>query len=159
MPRNRETRRAQNAEYRKNNRDKIRAKNAEYYASNREQILVQKSTYWVNNREKLIAKHMEWHIHNRDKIRDRRAEYYANNREKLLAQKVEYHTRIYQHRGKGVHLARIADWHEFFNSLASDAERCIAAHVLMVLANVDTTAGKIVNDPAFDYNHLAHHFD
>jgi len=56
-------------------------------------------------------------------------------------------------------MARTGDWKFFFDSLASDTERCIAAHVLMFFADVDVTARKITGDDDFDYSYLAQHFD
>jgi hypothetical protein len=81
------------------------------------------------------------------------------NRERQNARLADYLRRKWQRSGSGVHMARIQDWREFFDGLASDEERCIAAHVLMSLANVDTTALRIIRDHDFDYNYLAQHFD
>jgi len=67
--------------------------------------------------------------------------------------------RKWQRSGRGVHMARIQDWREFFDGLATDAERCIAAHVLMHFAAYDDTARSIYHDRDFDYSYIAQHFD
>jgi hypothetical protein len=58
-----------------------------------------------------------------------------------------------------VHAARLADWSAFFDGM-SDAEQCVASHLLLALAEAgDHVAYRVTRDPNFDYNYLAHHFD
>jgi hypothetical protein len=93
----------------------------------------------------------------RQRLQKKRA--YDANPEKARSLKCESSRRVWWRKGRGIHLARMHDWITFFDGLASDSERCIAAHVLVALSSVDPTAQKIVRDPSFDYNYIAHHLE
>lgn len=140
-------------------RQRKRAESSAWRDSNREKLRAGYKAHYYAHRETRLAQGAAYRASHPDVIKERKKAYYMTHRDAIIERVGEWSRRKWQRAGKGVLMARVGDWCSFFDGLTSDAERCIAAHVLMVFANVDAATWTVLVDRSFDYNYIAPHFD